>query len=238
MCYKAFPPVSRSEFVAVIPAFRCARTVGAVAAGARRHVARVVVVDDGSDDDTSGAARSADAEVLRLERNRGKGFALRSGIDLALRDSPQAVVLLDADGQHDPEDLPEFLRAWDGSRPDLIVGSRLQEREVIPPARYWTNYIGSRVLSWMTGMELHDSQSGYRMLSAGLLRRMRFRSDGYAIESEMLIKAGRLGARVAHVRVRTIYNGGGSHFRPVTDTFRISCASVYFKVFDDGDVGS
>ena len=230
--------MSRSEFVAVIPAYQCASTVGDVVAGVRRHLDRALVVDDGSDDETAEAARAGGAEVIRLERNRGKGFALRTGIEIALRDSPRAVVLLDADGQHDPLDLPQFLRAWEEIRPDLVVGCRLEDREQIPPARFWTNYIGSRVLSWMTGLELLDSQSGYRMLSADLLRRMRLGSDGYAIESEMLIKAGRLGARVAHVRVRTIYNGGGSHFRPVTDTFRISCASVYFKVFDDRDAGS
>jgi glycosyltransferase involved in cell wall biosynthesis len=225
--------VSRSAFVAVVPAFRCARTVGAVVAGAREFVERVVVVDDGSDDATGEAARTAGAEVIRLERNRGKGFALRAGVARALEHSPAAVALLDADGQHDPRDLPEFLRAWDASRPDLIIGCRLQDRESIPGARYWTNYIGSRVLSWMTGLDLLDSQSGYRMLAADLAGRLELASDGYAIESEMLIKAGRLGARIAHVRVRTIYNDGGSHFRPVADTFRISCASVYFKVFDD-----
>lgn len=225
--------MSRSAFVAVIPAFRCERTVAAVVAGARDHVESVVVVDDGSDDATGDAAREAGAEVIRLERNRGKGFALRAGFARALDRSPQAVALLDADGQHDPRDLSEFLRAWDETRPDLIIGCRLQDRDSIPSARYWTNYIGSRVLSWMTGLELLDSQSGYRLLAADLLRRLDLGSDGYAIESEMLIKAGRLGARVEHVRVRTIYNDGGSHFRPVSDTFRISCASVYFKVFDD-----
>ena len=114
-----------------------------------------------------------------------------------------------------------------------MIGARLADREQIPSARFWTNYIGSRVLSWMTGAELEDSQSGYRLLSASLARRLRLRSDGYPIESEMLIKAARLAARFEHVRVSTIYNDEGSHFRPVLDTFRISCAAIYFKVFDD-----
>jgi glycosyltransferase involved in cell wall biosynthesis len=225
--------VSRTDLCAVIPAFRAEPTLGAVVDGVRRHLARVVVVDDGSDDATAEVARAAGAEVVSLDRNRGKGYALRQGIARALAGEPGAILLLDADGQHDPDDLPAFLRAWDDRHPDLVIGCRLEDRSDIPPARFWTNYIGSRILTWMTGFELLDSQSGYRLLSAALARRLGLTADGYAIESEMLIKAARRGARLEHVRVRTIYNDAGSHFRPVLDTFRISCASIYFKVFDD-----
>lgn len=222
----------------MIPAYQCERTVGEVVLGLRRHLERVLVVDDGSRDRTGDRAREAGAEVLVLERNRGKGEALRAGLGPALAGAEEAVVLLDADGQHDPDDLPALLARWDEARPDLIVGTRLGDRGSIPGARFWTNYIGSRVLSWMTGLELLDSQSGYRLLSASLVRRLRLRASGYAIESEMLIKAARLGARVDHVPVRTIYNAGESHFRPVLDTFRISCASIYYKVFDDPEGNS
>lgn len=217
----------------MIPAYQCEGTVGLVVEGARHHLERVIVIDDGSRDATARAALEAGAEVASLPVNRGKGFALRAGIERALEARPAALVLLDADGQHDPGDLPGLLSAWDTGRSDLVIGTRLADRDRIPPARFWTNYIGSRVLSWMTGRELEDSQSGFRLLSAGLASRLRLRSDGYAIESEMLIKAARLGARFEHVRVTTIYNDGGSHFRPVLDTVRISCASIYFKVFDD-----
>lgn len=225
--------MSRTDLCAVIPAFRAEGTLAAVVAGTLHHLARVVVVDDGSRDATERVAREAGAEVVVLDRNRGKGFALRTGIDRALESGPEAIVLLDADGQHHPDDLPAFLAAWDARRPDLVIGCRLEDRREIPPARFWTNYIGSRILSWMTGFELLDSQSGYRLLSSGLATSLTLRADGYAVESEMLIKAARRGARLEHVRVRTIYNDAGSHFRPVLDTFRISCASIYFKVFDD-----
>jgi len=218
---------------AVIPAYQCERTVGEVVRGARRHLDRVVVVDDGSRDRTGEVARTAGAEVVSLAANRGKGFALRTGIERSLAGAASALVLLDADGQHDPDDLPALIAAWEAGTADLVVGCRLDDRGEIPGPRYWTNYIGSRILSWMSGVELHDSQSGYRLLSRALAERLELRSDGYAVESEMLIKAAGLGARVAHVRVRTIYNDGGSHFRPVLDTFRISCASIYFKVFDE-----
>ena len=217
----------------MVPAYQAEAAVGSVVYGVRRRLETVIVVDDGSTDRTSELSAAAGAIVERFESNRGKGAALRRGLASALAHEPDAVVLLDADGQHDPDDLAAFLSTWDRSRPDVIVGARLADAASIPPVRFWTNYIGSRILSWMTGFELEDSQSGYRLLSARLARELELTSDGYAIESEMLIKASKLGARVEHVRVRTIYNEVGSHFRPFLDTFRISCASIFFKVFDD-----
>lgn len=228
--------MARENVVAVIPALDAEATLGEVVRGVLRHLGRALVVDDGSSDATSQVALEAGAEVERLPENRGKGFALRRGLERALAGEPEAVALLDADGQHDPDDLPAFLERWDAPtlpRPDLLIGARLHDRDVIPAARYWTNYIGSRILSRMSGLELEDSQSGYRLLAAPLARRLELVSDGFAIESEMLLKAARLGARVEHVRARTIYNGAGSHFQPLRDTVRISVASIYFKVFDD-----
>lgn len=224
----------RRDIVAVIPALDCAQSIGSVVKGCRAVVDTVLVVDDGSGDATVDAALEAGAQVEVLAENRGKGFALRRGIDLALRWGPQAVAFLDADGQHDPQDLPHLLTAWDTGLGDLVIGCRMGRPEAIPTKRYWTNYIGSSALSWMTGREIRDSQSGYRLVSAELLGRLALRSDGYAIESEMLIKAVRLGARVTHVPVSTVYRDRGcSHYRPLVDTLRISLAAVYFKVFDD-----
>lgn len=221
------------RILATIPAYNCAATIGEVVEGCLRHVAEVWVVDDGSDDATAEAARTAGARVEVLGRNRGKGYALRRGIELALDRGPAAVALLDGDGQHDPADLPQLIAAWRRGEGDLIVGSRMGNSEIIPRPRYWNNYIGSRILSWMSGLELMDSQCGFRLVSADLLRRLPLTADGYAIESEMLLKAARLRARVAHAPVQTIYDGAPSHFRPVLDTVRISCASIYYKVFDE-----
>jgi glycosyltransferase involved in cell wall biosynthesis len=223
----------RSDIAAVIPAFNCGSSIAAVVGGTRRFLADVVVVDDGSSDDTAERARAAGARLESLPQNCGKGTALRRGIELALAGGPAGLVLLDGDGQHDPGDIPALLAAWDSGKFDLIVGARLQDARRIPRVRFWTNYIGTRILTWMTELELEDSQSGYRVLANGLARRMRLRSEGYAIESEMLIKAGKLGARLGHVPVRTIYNDEESHFRPLTDTLRIALASIQFKVEDD-----
>lgn len=219
------------DIAAVIPAYDCASTIGAVVAKTRRFVGEVVVVSDGSRDKTAELARAAGARVEELPENHGKGFALRRGIELALEREPAVIALLDGDGQHDPEDLPALLDGMTGGL-RMVIGCRLQDRARIPRARYWTNYIGTRILTWMTGYELEDSQSGYRLLSRDLARRMRLRSDGYAVETEMLIRAGQLGAGLRHVRVRTIYNEEVSHFRPLADTLRIALAAIQFKIDD------
>jgi glycosyltransferase involved in cell wall biosynthesis len=228
----------QTSLVAAIPALNCAATIATVVEGCLRHTGRVVVVDDGSTDDTAAHARAAGAEVESLERNHGKGFALRRALELALAGhdaagAPAAVAMLDGDGQHDPDDLPVLIAAWRAGEGELVIGSRMGESETIPRARYWTNYIGSRVLSWMSGYELSDSQSGYRLASAELIRRWRLSSSGYAIESEMILKSAHLRARIAQVPIRTIYGAEQSYFHPVRDTFRISCEAIYFKVFDD-----
>lgn len=225
----------------MIPAYQCAVTIGEVVEGVLRHVARVVVVDDGSTDGTGERASAAGALVVRNRENRGKGHALRRGFDTVLAEARAggapitAVAMLDGDGQHDPEDLPILLAAWDTRDFDLIVGGRLKDRALIPPHRYWTNTIGTKLLSWVTGVALEDSQSGYRLASTDLLGRMPLASDGYAIESEMLIKAVRRGARLGQVRIRTIYHDRvPSFYRPVRDTVAITLASAYHRLFDRG----
>ena len=221
----------------MIPAYQCAVTIGEVVAGVLRHVARVVVVDDGSTDGSGETAARAGAEVVRNPRNRGKGNALRRGFAEVSSGEPRpaAVAMLDGDGQHDPDDLPVLLAAWDSGAYDLIVGGRLKDRALIPGHRYWTNRIGTGLLSLITGAALEDSQSGYRLISTPLLERLDLRSDGYAIESEMLIKAARRGARLGQVRIKTIYHDRvPSFYRPVRDTVAITLASVYHRLTDRG----
>lgn len=228
----ALPVIRREDIVAVLPAYNCADTVGEVVRGLAPFVAQVIVVDDGSTDRTARVAADAGARVVVHESNRGKGAALRTGLGHALGLEPRALALLDADGQHDPMDLPDLVRVFEREGAALVVGCRLQDRESIPPVRFWTNYIGTRILSWMTGQELLDSQSGYRLLDSGLARKLDLRSNGYSIESEMLIRAASLGSRIAHAPIRTIYRASGvSHFRPLQDTFRISCEAIACKVF-------
>jgi glycosyltransferase involved in cell wall biosynthesis len=216
--------------VAVVPAYQAAATVGEVVRGLRRSLDRVVVVDDGSTDATVTEAARAGAEVLRRAENGGKGSAVRSGLARVLDGDATHVVFVDADGQHDPADLPALLdAARSGER--FVIGSRMANPDAIPAYRYRTNEIGSRILSRMTGLEVEDAQSGYRVVELGILRRLDLHARGYIIETEILLKAARHVHRFRHVPVRAIY-GGPSHYRPFRDTWTISWGAVYYKVFE------
>ncbi|MFY9552814.1 MAG: glycosyltransferase family 2 protein [Thermoanaerobaculia bacterium] len=215
---------------ALVPAFEAERTVAAVVRGIRKSVPRVLVVDDGSTDGTATEAAAAGAEVLRRGENGGKGAAIRSGLERVLSSDATHVAFVDADGQHDPADLPRLLAAARRGEA-FVIGSRMQNPDSIPTYRYRTNEIGSRILTRMTGLEIEDAQSGYRLVSSALLRKLSLNARGYTIETEMLLKAARHLDRFAHVPVRAIY-GGGSHYRPFRDTWIISWGAVYYKVFE------
>src|SRR5262245_51280916 len=216
--------------VALVPAYEAEETVAAVVRGIRDSVARVLVVDDGSTDRTGAVAEAAGAEVLRRGKNGGKGAAVRSGLERLLASDATHVAFVDADGQHDPADLPRLLdAARDGA--EFVIGSRMAEPDAIPAYRYRTNEIGSRILTRMSGLEVEDAQSGYRVVSSDVLRRLSLSAKGYIIETEILLKAARHVDRFAHVPVRAIY-GGRSHYRPFRDTWIISWGAVYYKVFE------
>ena len=216
--------------VALVPAYNAAGSIADVVAGLLRHVPRVLVVDDGSMDGTGEAAARAGAEVLRLPANGGKGSAVRAGLGRLLASDATHVAFVDGDGQHDPEDLPGLLdAAREGEQ--FVIGSRMDDPEATPAYRFRTNEIGSKILSRMTGLPIQDGQSGYRVLSADLLRKLDLNARGYIIETEILLKAARHVGRVRHVPVRVIY-GGPSHYRPFRDTWVISWGAVYYKVFE------
>lgn len=216
---------------ALVPAYQAGRTVGAVVRGLLGHVQRVLVVDDGSSDATAEEAGRAGAVVLRLPSNSGKGCALRAGLALLLDQGVTHVAFVDADGQHDPEDLPGLLEAARAGD-DFVIGSRMSGADGIPAVRYRTNEIGSRILSRMTGHEVEDGQSGFRVIAAPILRRLSLSSRGYLIETEMLLKAAPHVRRFRHVPVRAIYAEAQSHYRPFRDTWIISWGAVYYKVFE------
>jgi len=227
-------PASDLRPAALLPAFRCESSVGSVVAGVRRFVSDVLVVDDASEDGTAAAAAAAGARVLRRDANGGKGAAIRDGLAVLLREPFTHVAFVDADGQHDPEDLPGLLAAARGGS-DFVIGSRLANPEGMPAKNYWANTIGDKVLSRMTGLPVEDGQSGYRVIAADLLRRLRLASRRFAIENEMLVKAAPLVRRFAVVPVRTIYGSGSSHYRPFHDTWVTSWLTVWYKTLGAED---
>lgn len=216
---------------ALIPAYNEAAHVAEVVARLRQHVADVVVVDDGSDDGTAEASERAGARCLRLERNRGKGRAIRAGLAEVLHSACTHVLLMDADGQHRPEDVPRLLDCAAETGADLVIGSRPFCRERMPVSRYFSNTVGSRVTSWLVGRRIDDSQSGFRLVRADRLRGLSLSGRKYEIEMEMLIKLCRDGATVAHAPVEIVYPDGEvrSKMRPVRDTVRICLQSLAYR---------
>lgn len=208
------------KICAVVPAYEEAGRIGPVVEGLRRHVAQVVVIDDGSRDGSAAEAAAAGATVLRHDRNRGKGAALRTGVEFALQDGFDAVLTCDGDGQHDPTDVPRFLERARTSDADIVLGARTLDVATAPLTRRFTNRASSRLISLIAGRPVRDSQCGFRLLRTRMLRRVPLRGDRYDAESALLLAALRRGHSFAEVPVRTIY-GAPSKFRPVADTWRI-----------------
>jgi glycosyltransferase involved in cell wall biosynthesis len=202
-----------SAILAVIPAYQAAHLVGPVVRGAAEHLP-VLVVDDGSTDTTSDAAREAGAEVIRQEPNQGKGAALQTAFRHALERGVDAILTLDADGQHDPAEIPRFLEAWRSGRPDLTVGAR--DFTEMPPSRRVANTVGRWALSAAVGRDIPDNQSGFRLLSARLARQMQDSGEsGFEFEVEMVLLCIQRDWPITWVPIRTIYEEQGSHISPM-----------------------
>jgi glycosyltransferase involved in cell wall biosynthesis len=199
------------RIIALVPAFNEAERLRGVVEGARAHLP-VLVVDDGSADDTAAVGEAAGAEVLRRPRNGGKGMALRDGFRHALDGGFDAVVTLDADGQHDPREIPAFLsKARDGGA-DLIIGSR--DFRGMPPVRRFANSVGRHCFSWALGQNVPDNQSGYRLVRRRLMQAMLESAEqGFEFEVEMIVVCVRNGYTLDWVPIRTIYAGEKSHIR-------------------------
>ena len=200
--------------IAVIPAYQAAPTLDAVVRATAQHL-QVLVVDDGSTDDTSAVAREAGAEVLRQEPNQGKGAALRRGFAHALDAGATAVLTLDADGQHDPACAPDFLAAWRERGAPLIIGQR--DFSQMPMARRLGNSLATRTFSWAVGRHIADNQSGYRLIARPLLPHLLHSSeDGFEFEVEMITDAIRADLDIDWVAIPTIYEDAGSHISPLS----------------------
>lgn len=215
---KVKPDLLESEprVVAIIPAYNEERTIGSVVLRAMAHVHDVVVVDDGSTDATAQIAEAAGAIVVRHKRNRGKGAALNTGFYKARELDPDALVLLDADGQHLPNEVPNVLAPVLADEADIVVGSRYigngnghangnGNGNGVPRHRVVGHWAFTTLTNVTSGVRVSDSQSGFRALSWRAIQALNFSSDGFSVESEMQFLAGELGLRVAEVPITADY---------------------------------
>jgi glycosyltransferase involved in cell wall biosynthesis len=204
--------------VAAIPAWNEAGRLGPIVEATRAQLP-VLVVDDGSADETAAVAEGAGAMVVRHSENQGKGVALLTGFAWALEREYEAVLTLDADGQHDPADIPKFLAAYAAGAGDLIVGRRNFSHMPFP--RRYTNPFGSWLLSQALGTRIYDNQSGFRLHSRGFLESLDLTTTGFELEVEVIVQAVLQGTRIGWVDIRTIYGiGKKSYFHPIKDSAR------------------
>ncbi len=201
-----------SAVLAIIPAYNEAERIAPVIAGSAIHLP-VLVIDDGSGDGTAEKAQAAGAVVLQ-QRNQGKGVALRTGFRHALNSGYAAVITLDADGQHDPAEIPSFLDLYAETGSDLIIGARDFSR--MPPVRRMSNTVGRWLFSWAIGASIPDNQSGFRLVSRRLMAGVLDSSEeGFEFEVEMIVTCIHHGYRLDWVPISTIYGDESSHIQPI-----------------------
>ncbi len=216
---------------ALIPAYNEADAIAGVVTAVKPHVAEVVVIDDGSEDGTGDRALRAGAVCLRLDKNRGKGTALRHALARIPPGEFTHLLFMDGDGQHRPEDIPFLVEEARTGGADLVIGARSFDRAAMPRSRHFSNTVGSRLASRLVGRPILDSQSGFRLVRLERLRALRLRARRYEFEMEVLIKLCRQGGSVAHAPVTMVYDGGRarSKMHPVRDTVRICLWSLAFR---------
>ncbi|WP_303903259.1 glycosyltransferase family 2 protein [Thiohalomonas denitrificans] len=223
MSVKAEPS---SDTAVVIPAYNEEATIRDVAERALAQLPWVIVVDDGSTDGTVEKLQGLPVVLLRNEHNSGKAATLSHGLNCAVSDGARAVITLDGDGQHRPEDIPSLL-ATARRHPDaLAIAARLLDIENAPKARLFANRFADFWISWAGGRWVQDSQSGFRLYPAKLIEAVTINHDrthGFVFESEIIIEALRQGFGCEATPIASIYRHGArkSHFRPVADITRI-----------------
>ena len=192
------------RIVALIPAYNEEKNIASVVKKTKEYVDVVLVVDDGSQDRTKEVAETAGAVVISYTENKGKAEAMRVGFKKCIRDNSDVVVVLDADGQHDPGEIPQFLEKINEGF-DIVVGARRFDRSVMPKIRIFANSFSSWVTSLVCRTKILDSQSGYRAIRTSVIQKIPLTSQRYQIETEMLIKAAKCNFKIAFIPIKTIY---------------------------------
>ncbi len=209
-----------AKTLAAIPAYNEEIALGSVVLKARDHVDEVLVVDDGSEDNTSRVASMAMATLLSHRKNLGKGAAIRTAFDYARRNGHEVLVLLDGDGQHDSDDIPALMKPVLDGEADIVLGQRWGKTNGMPTHRR----AGKRVLDYTTAAftgHLTDSQCGFRAFSRKAVDTLNPHSTGFGAESEILVQAKEAGLKVVEVPIRSRYDVEGSTLRPMQHGYRV-----------------
>ncbi|MEI6560878.1 MAG: glycosyltransferase family 2 protein [Verrucomicrobiota bacterium] len=213
---------SPAKVAALIPAYREAAHIREVVQRVRAQLENVLVVDDGSPDNTAELARQAGAEVIVHAQNAGKGAAIKTGFKALLERGFDYVLILDGDGQHLPEEIQHFLSAATATPCGLFVGNRMHKTDGMPLVRLLTNRFMSCLISWLCRQPIPDTQCGFRMIHRNVIPSLYCESNAYDYETEMLFIASRDGHRIGNVPVSTVYGSETSKIHPLRDGIRFA----------------
>lgn len=205
----------------LIPTFNSSNSLSRLIPETKSNVPDILVVDDGSNDSTSELIQTLGVNYLRHPTNRGKGAALKTGFAFALKERFDQIITLDADGQHNPDNIPAFLKAFEDTGCDLIIGSRIRDKADMPPERRFSNWTTSHLLSILMRVNIEDLQCGFRLYSRKLLESVHLESDHFELETEVVIKAIHLGMIPHFIPIRVEYAlSTSSQMNPPRDTLR------------------
>lgn len=207
----------------LIPAYNAQATLGFVLRKIEPLKIDTVVVDDGSSDETKRVALENGAHLLVHPVNLGKGAALRTGFQYLLQKDYQVVITLDADGQHEPSEIPSLLKIFQSVQPDILIASRAAAFGKMTFLRRFWNRLGVKAVSRLCHSDITDSQSGFRLIRSEVLKEVDLSTSRFETELELLINACKKGFRVLSVPIQAPYvdGTGSSHFRPVIDTWLV-----------------
>ena len=210
----------RGKYCVVIPAYHAEKTIGALVKSIKAQGFVVLVVDDGSRDHTASIASKEGALVISHLRNQGKGLALRTGFDHALRHGFDGVVTLDSDGQHDPQEISKLIEEGERQHAGMTIGNRMSNGISMPAPRRVTNRVMSAIVSRISGIRVPDSQSGFRMIRRELLSQVPLSATRFDIETELVLRAASRRWKIVSIPVRSIYQNERSHIQPLSDGLR------------------
>lgn len=204
---------TRPKIVVAMPAYNEEQYIGSLVLKVKKYATEVIVVDDGSTDDTSEIAQLAGATVVRQPSRKGKGTAIQKILNELKDKAPDVLVLLDADFQHDPDEIPSLVKPiLEGF--DLVIGSRKAQADKTPRYRRFGQKVFLNLTKFLSKEKLTDSESGFRAISRKAISEMNLRENGFAVETEMIAEANDKGLRVTEVSISNIYTGDGSTLNP------------------------
>ena len=211
----------QGRYCVIIPAFNAAKTIGPLVRQIKPLGLNPVVIDDGSRDNTSAVASAEGALVISHLRNQGKGTALRTGFQYAMRSAFDGVVTMDGDGQHDPQEISSLVRAGEVQHAGIVLGNRLTNGTVMPRSRRVTNELMSSIVSAIIHQAIPDSQCGFRFIRKEVLIAVPLRAQRFDLETELILGAAAQRWKIVSVPVRSIYpDAHHSHIDPLWDGLR------------------